>query len=238
VTIEPCELLAIAKRDLQEVPPREQRKMAMAVMRAWCGACAKPIARSAARAARCLRPRRRLLLECGKTSTARRWSPSDCEAGIAKMIGASREMVSRVMKTCRPAAYIEMRGFNIVLRDTIMLRSSPGRSKQDGLRRFPHGSRSGTAKPEWLFVRRVLALNPMPACCSSPTSRRMTDRACRTPRRRSRRTRRLRSTAGRLLRSCPTMLGASPRVDRLRPRASVELGSERASLGTRPASRA
>ena len=40
---------------------------------------------------------------------------------IAKMIGASREMVSRVMKDLQTGGYIEMRGSNIVLRDTIML---------------------------------------------------------------------------------------------------------------------
>jgi CRP/FNR family transcriptional regulator, cyclic AMP receptor protein len=40
---------------------------------------------------------------------------------IAKMIGASREMVSRVMKDLQTGGYIEMRGSTIVLRDTIML---------------------------------------------------------------------------------------------------------------------
>jgi CRP/FNR family cyclic AMP-dependent transcriptional regulator len=40
---------------------------------------------------------------------------------IAKMIGASREMVSRVMKDLQTGGYIEMRGSNIVLRDTIVL---------------------------------------------------------------------------------------------------------------------
>lgn len=41
---------------------------------------------------------------------------------IAKMIGASREMVSRVMKDLQMGGYIEMRGSTIVLHDTIMLR--------------------------------------------------------------------------------------------------------------------
>ena len=40
---------------------------------------------------------------------------------IAKMIGASREMVSRVMKDLQMGGYIEMRGSNIVLRDSIVL---------------------------------------------------------------------------------------------------------------------
>jgi CRP-like cAMP-binding protein len=37
------------------------------------------------------------------------------------MIGASREMVSRVMKDLQMGGYIEVRGSAIVLRDTIML---------------------------------------------------------------------------------------------------------------------
>jgi CRP-like cAMP-binding protein len=37
------------------------------------------------------------------------------------MIGASREMVSRVMKDLQMGGYIEVRGSSIVLRDTIML---------------------------------------------------------------------------------------------------------------------
>jgi CRP/FNR family cyclic AMP-dependent transcriptional regulator len=40
---------------------------------------------------------------------------------IAKMIGASREMVSRVMKDLQVGGFIEMRGSTIVLRDTILL---------------------------------------------------------------------------------------------------------------------
>jgi CRP/FNR family cyclic AMP-dependent transcriptional regulator len=40
---------------------------------------------------------------------------------IAKMIGASREMVSRVMRDLQLGGYIEVRGSTIVLRDTIML---------------------------------------------------------------------------------------------------------------------
>jgi CRP/FNR family cyclic AMP-dependent transcriptional regulator len=40
---------------------------------------------------------------------------------IAKMIGASREMVSRVMKDLQMGGYIEMRGSTIVLRDSVLL---------------------------------------------------------------------------------------------------------------------
>jgi CRP/FNR family cyclic AMP-dependent transcriptional regulator len=37
---------------------------------------------------------------------------------IAKMIGASREMVSKVMKDLQVSGYIEVEGSTIVLRDT------------------------------------------------------------------------------------------------------------------------
>jgi CRP-like cAMP-binding protein len=37
------------------------------------------------------------------------------------MIGASREMVSRVMKDLQLGGYIEVRGSNIVVRETITL---------------------------------------------------------------------------------------------------------------------
>jgi CRP-like cAMP-binding protein len=37
------------------------------------------------------------------------------------MIGASREMVSRVMKDLQTNGYIEIRGTTIVVRDTIVL---------------------------------------------------------------------------------------------------------------------
>ena len=40
---------------------------------------------------------------------------------IARMIGASREMVSRVMKHLQSGGYIEVRGDTIVIRDNILL---------------------------------------------------------------------------------------------------------------------
>ena len=40
---------------------------------------------------------------------------------IAKMIGASREMVSRVMKDLQIGGFIEIRGSSIVLHQSIML---------------------------------------------------------------------------------------------------------------------
>ena len=64
----------------------------------------------------------RLLLETaevvdGEKVVTRKLSKQD----IARMIGASREMVSRVMKHLQEAGYIELRADTIVIRDTIPL---------------------------------------------------------------------------------------------------------------------
>ena len=63
----------------------------------------------------------RLLLDMsenvnGQKMIANRLTKQD----IAKMVGASREMVSRVMKDLEMSGYIEMRGSTIVLRDTVL----------------------------------------------------------------------------------------------------------------------
>jgi CRP/FNR family cyclic AMP-dependent transcriptional regulator len=64
----------------------------------------------------------RLLLESaevidGEKVVTRKLSKQD----IARMIGASREMVSRVMKHLQASGYIEVRGDTIVMRDDIVL---------------------------------------------------------------------------------------------------------------------
>ena len=61
----------------------------------------------------------RLLLDMsenvnGQKVVTKRLSKQD----IAKMIGASREMVSKVMKDLQTSGYIEVQGSTIVLRDT------------------------------------------------------------------------------------------------------------------------
>src|ERR1041384_6794001 len=95
VAIEPCELLYIAKRDF--------KNGSLALLDVY-GRVA------------------RLLLDMsenvdGEKIVTKRLPKQD----IAKMIGASREMVSRVMKDLQMGGYIEMRGSNIVLRDSIVL---------------------------------------------------------------------------------------------------------------------
>ena len=72
------------------------------------------------------------------------------------MIGASREMVSRVMKDLQIGGFIEMRGSSIVLRDTIMLPEYRWRvaGQNPAAAAFPPSSRACCAKRSgWCWSR-------------------------------------------------------------------------------------
>jgi len=122
ITIEPCELLAINKRDFKK-SLAENFDMTMAVMRGLVRRLREADRKIGSLALLDVYGRvARLLLDMaenvnGEKVVTKRLPKQD----IAKMIGASREMVSRVMKDLQTGGYIEMRGSNIVLRDTIML---------------------------------------------------------------------------------------------------------------------
>ena len=122
VTIEPCELLSISKRDFKKCL-LENSDMSMAVMRGLVRRLREADRKIGSLALLDVYGRvARLLLDMaenvnGEKIVTKRLPKQD----IAKMIGASREMVSRVMKDLQTGGYIEMRGSNIVLRDTIML---------------------------------------------------------------------------------------------------------------------
>jgi CRP/FNR family transcriptional regulator, cyclic AMP receptor protein len=122
VTIEPCELLYISKRDFKKCL-LENSEMSMAVMRGLVRRLREADRKIGSLALLDVYGRvARLLLDMaenvnGEKVVTKRLPKQD----IAKMIGASREMVSRVMKDLQTGGYIEMRGSNIVLRDTIML---------------------------------------------------------------------------------------------------------------------
>ena len=122
ITIEPCELLSIAKRDFKKCLA-ENFEMAMAVMRGLVKRLREADRKIGSLALLDVYGRvARLLLDMaenvdGEKVVTKRLPKQD----IAKMIGASREMVSRVMKDLQMGGYIEVRGSNIVLRDTIML---------------------------------------------------------------------------------------------------------------------
>ena len=122
VTIEPCELLSIAKRDFKK-SLAENFDMNMAVMRGLVRRLREADRKIGSLALLDVYGRvARLLLDMaenvdGEKVVTKRLPKQD----IAKMIGASREMVSRVMKDLQIGGYIEVRGSTIILRDTIML---------------------------------------------------------------------------------------------------------------------
>jgi len=122
VTIEACELLSLAKRDFRN-RLAENFEMATAVMRGLVRRLREADRKIGSLALLDVYGRvARLLLDMaenvnGEKIVTKRLPKQD----IAKMIGASREMVSRVMKDLQMGGYIEVRGSTIVLRDTIML---------------------------------------------------------------------------------------------------------------------
>ena len=122
VTIEPCELLSIAKRDFKKCMA-ENFEMSQAVMRGLVKRLREADRKIGSLALLDVYGRvARLLLDMSETVDGERLVTKRLpKQDIAKMIGASREMVSRVMKDLQTGGYIEMRGSTIVLRDTIML---------------------------------------------------------------------------------------------------------------------
>lgn len=122
VAIEPCELLSLSRRDFKKCMA-ENFDMAMAVMKGLVRRLREADRKIGSLALLDVYGRvARLLIDMsenvnGQKVVTRRLPKQD----IAKMIGASREMVSRVMKDLQMGGYIEMRGSTIVVRDTIML---------------------------------------------------------------------------------------------------------------------
>jgi CRP/FNR family cyclic AMP-dependent transcriptional regulator len=122
VTIEACELLSIAKRDFKKCLA-ENFEMAQAVMRGLVRRLRDADRKIGSLALLDVYGRvARLLLDMSETVDGEKIVTKRLpKQDIAKMIGASREMVSRVMKDLQMGGYIEVRGSNIVLRDTIVL---------------------------------------------------------------------------------------------------------------------
>ena len=122
VAIEPCELLSIAKRDFKKCL-EENFEMSMAVMRGLVRRLREADRKIGSLALLDVYGRvARLLIDMadtvdGQKIVTKRLPKQD----IAKMIGASREMVSRVMKDLQLGGFIEMRGSSIVLRESILL---------------------------------------------------------------------------------------------------------------------
>ncbi len=122
VAIEACELLSIAKRDFKKCLS-DNFEMTMAVMRGLVRRLREADRKIGSLALLDVYGRvARLLLDMAETVEGEKIVTKRLpKQDIAKMIGASREMVSRVMKDLQLGGYIEMRGSNIVLRDTIVL---------------------------------------------------------------------------------------------------------------------
>ncbi len=122
VAIEACELLAIAKRDFKRCLA-ENFEMTMAVMRGLVRRLREADRKIGSLALLDVYGRvARLLLDMSETVEGEKIVTKRLpKQDIAKMIGASREMVSRVMKDLQMGGYIEIRGSHIVLRDSIVL---------------------------------------------------------------------------------------------------------------------
>ncbi|OGA00871.1 MAG: hypothetical protein A2Z64_12865 [Betaproteobacteria bacterium RIFCSPLOWO2_02_67_12] len=122
IAIEPSELLTISKREFRKCLA-ENFDMAMGVMRGLVRRLREADRKIGSLALLDVYGRvARLLIDMaenvnGQKIVTKRLPKQD----IAKMIGASREMVSRVMKDLQMGGYIEVRGSTILLRDTIIL---------------------------------------------------------------------------------------------------------------------
>jgi CRP/FNR family cyclic AMP-dependent transcriptional regulator len=118
LAVEPCELLVITRRDFRRCLV-ENARLAMAVMRVLVQRLREADRKIGSLAMLDVYGRvARLLLDMsesvdGQRVITRRISKQD----IAKMIGASREMVHKVMRDLQVSGYIEMQGSTIVLRD-------------------------------------------------------------------------------------------------------------------------
>jgi CRP/FNR family cyclic AMP-dependent transcriptional regulator len=121
VAIEACELLSLAKRDFKKCL-EDNFELAMTVMRGLVRRLREADKKISSLALMDVYGRvARLLLEMsedveGQKVVTKKLAKQD----IAKMIGASREMVSRVMKDLQEGGYIEARGNTILIRDTIL----------------------------------------------------------------------------------------------------------------------
>jgi len=121
ITLEACELLVLSKRDFRSCLA-ENFEMAMTVMRGLVKRLREADRKIGSLALLDVYGRvARLLLEMsevvgGQHVVTRKVAKQD----IAKMIGASREMVSRVMKDLQVGGYIDVRGNSIYLRDNIV----------------------------------------------------------------------------------------------------------------------
>ena len=119
IAIEPCELLVVTKRLFKKCLV-ENAEVALAVLRVVVRRLREADRKMGSLAMLDVYGRvARLLLDMaedvdGQKVVTKRLTKQD----IARMVGASREMVHKVMKDLEMSGYFEVRGFTIVLRDT------------------------------------------------------------------------------------------------------------------------
>lgn len=121
VALEACEVLSLSKRDFNRCLA-ENFEMAMALMRGLVKRLREADQKIGSLALMDVYGRvARLLLEMAETVNGQKVVTKKlAKQDIAKMIGASREMVSRVMKDLQSGGYIEVRPGSIFLHDTIL----------------------------------------------------------------------------------------------------------------------
>jgi CRP/FNR family cyclic AMP-dependent transcriptional regulator len=122
IAIEPCELLTISKADFKKCLS-ENFDIAMAVMRGLVKRLREADKKIGSLALMDVYGRvARLLMEMAEDVDGERVVTKKLpKQDIAKMIGASREMVSRVMKDLQTSGYIEVKGGSIVLREAMLM---------------------------------------------------------------------------------------------------------------------
>jgi len=121
VAVEACELLTLSKRDFKNCLA-ENLDMTMTVMRGLVKRLREADQKIGSLALMDVYGRvARLLLEMADTVDGQKVVTKKlAKQDIAKMIGASREMVSRVMKDLQASGVIEVRPGSILLRDGIL----------------------------------------------------------------------------------------------------------------------
>jgi len=121
IALEACELLALSKRDFRNCLA-ENLEMTMTVMRGLVKRLRDADGKIGSLALMDVYGRvARLLLEMAETIDGQKVvTKKIAKQDIAKMIGASREMVSRVMKDLQTSGYMEVRGKAIYLRDNLV----------------------------------------------------------------------------------------------------------------------
>ena len=121
ISLEPCELLVLSKHDFRKCLS-ENFDMAMTMMRCLVQRLREADRQISSLALMDVYGRvARVLLDMSETIDGQRVvTRKIVKQDIAKMIGASREMVSRVMKHLQVGGYIDVRGNAIYLHDNIV----------------------------------------------------------------------------------------------------------------------